>query len=146
MQSSSHVAAPTSHAKSIAKRIRAKELIPMCIIRLDNANPSMLELARRAKRALDADLSHELEVVFMGLSPECAAHLTEWRETYGVHTLGDWTRTLRTIFAHGSDHCPNCGLMTFADSDTVPIYCSACGANPGTVFENAGGVFLARST
>lgn len=133
-----------TEAQRIAKRLRFRELTPMCIIRFDDkdSRPSMLEIARRCKRAFDAELSPELEVIFVGLDRDTAAHLTEWRVQHHLHTLGAWTRTLRTLLAPGSGHCPNCGLMTLTDP---VLYCSACGANPGTVFENAGGVFLKRS-
>ena len=139
---------PFSRTQQIANQIRNKELMAMCIIRFEAAqcNPSMVELARRCKRALAADLSPEFEVVFMGLEEKCNTHLTEWRARHHLHTLGDWARTLHTLLAPGSDNCPNCGLATFANPETIPIFCEACGANPGTVFENAGGVFCDRST
>lgn len=139
---------PFSRTQQIANQIRNKELMAMCVMHFDaNAcNPSMLTLARRCKIALSADLSPELEVVFVGLGETCHAHLTEWRARHHLHTLGDWARTLHTLLAPGSDNCPNCGLATFANPETVPLYCEACGANPGTVFEDAGGVLCDRST
>lgn len=106
----------------------------------------MLELARKCKRALKADLSPELDVVFVGLDQTSNAHLTEWRAKHHLHTLGDWARTLRTLLAPGSDNCPNCGLATFTDPESVSLFCEACGANPGQVFEDAGGAFPDRST
>jgi len=136
--------ARSPRANYFAKRIRAKELIPMCIIHIENTlrDPSMLELARRCKRILEADISPELEVAFVGLSPEGAAHLSEFRAKHELFTLGDWTIALRKILIPGSDYCPNCGLKSF----TIPtVYCECCGANPGIVFENAGGVFPSRS-
>ncbi|MCX6714308.1 MAG: hypothetical protein NTX72_00655 [Candidatus Uhrbacteria bacterium] len=148
IQTTSQADRPFSRTQSIAKQIRGKELMPMCIIRFEahECNPSMLELARRCKKVLEADLSPELEVAFVGLSPASTAHLSEWRAVRHLHTVGDWARTLHTLLAPGSDNCPNCGLATFADPETVPLFCSACGANPGQVFEHSGGVLPALST
>jgi hypothetical protein len=139
---------PFSKTQQIAKQIRMKELMTMCIIHFDadERNPSMLELARRCKLLLAADLSPDLNVVFVGLNETCHKHLMEWCARHHLHTLGDWGRTLHTLLTPSSDYCPNCGLATFADPETVPIYCFVCGANPGTVFENSGGVLPALST
>lgn len=140
----SRPARPFSRTQMITRQIRGKELMGMCVIRFEETecNPSMLELARRCERLLKTDVSHELEVVFVGLDEATRIHLTEWRARHHLHSLGDWVHTLHTLLAPDSDNCPNCGLATFADPDTVPIFCSACGANPGNVFERAGGVHI----
>lgn len=116
----------------------------MCVIHIEQTqtDPSMLELARRCENVFLADIAPELEVAFIGLSPMCMAHLTEFRAKHELITVGDWVIALRTILAPGSDFCPHCGLKSF----TEPVlYCECCGENPGVVFERAGGVFPTRS-
>jgi len=135
---------PVSESQRIAKRRRFKELMPMCIIHFSpsESHASVLELARRCKRAFDADLAPELEVAFVGLDPESMENLLAFSTAHKLYTLGDWVRTLWTVLAPGADHCPNCGEKTLMEP---VLYCSVCGANPGTVFERAGGVLLTRS-
>lgn len=139
---------PFSRTQMIANQVREKELMAMCVLRFEahECKPSMIEIARRCKRILEADVSDELEVVFVGLDETTSAHLTEWRARHHIHTLGDWVRTLHTLLAPGSGNCPNCGLATFADPNTIPIFCSACGANPGMMLEHSGGIVPLLST
>lgn len=136
---------PFSRTMHIANQIRDKELFPMCIIRLKETenNPSLLELARRCKNLLAMDLSCDLDVVFVGLNAETMACVNKFRKEFHVHTIGDWTRSLKTFLAPGSDYCPKCGEKSFKEP---VLYCTCCGANPGTVFEHAGGVFKTRSS
>jgi len=116
----------------------------MYLIRFDAAEntPSMLQLARRCKIAIDLGYQADLKAVFVGLNHTTFVHLLAWQEQTRLFSINDWANALNTIFALVSDHCPNCGLTTFADSDIVAIYCSVCGANPGTIFEEAGGPFF----
>lgn len=123
---------------------RFKELIPMCIIRIQDSerNPSLLDLARRCKKVLDADLSPELEVMFVGLNREQLTNLAEIRAKLHLHTIGDFACAIYTFLAPGSDYCPNCGNKTF----TEPVlFCESCGENPGRVFERARGISPTRS-
>lgn len=148
VQSEARNARPFSRTQMITNQVREKEMMSMCILRFEahECKPTMIEIARRCKHILEADVSNDLEVVFVGLDETTSANLTEWRARHHIHTLGDWVHTLQTLLAPGSGNCPNCGLATFTDPRSIPIFCSACGANPGAVFENAGGLFNDQST
>lgn len=135
---------PFTRAARPLQHHRFKELMPMCVIRIQDhsRDPSLLELARRCQDVLKADIAPEFDVVFVGLTNEQSLLLTKQRKALRLNTLGDWTRALHTFLSPGSDHCPNCGEKTFVEP---VLFCSCCGANPGNVFERAGGVFTNHS-
>ena len=151
MTAHSHL--PPMHMGSIHSRKdhnRMRELTPMFMIRFDpNAiapkteTSSALAVARKCKKAIDQGMRQDLEVVFVNLSGSFDKELAQLRETHHLVTILDWANTLETIFAAGSDHCPKCGAKSFI---YPVVYCAACGANPGIVFEQAGGLFETSST
>lgn len=136
--------------KPICPSRKFRELTPMFMIRFNpdgdsstQSTASALAIARKCKKAIANGMREDLEAVFVNLSGKFEPELMTLRNTHNLVTISDWARALETLFAAGSDHCPKCGAKSF----TYPVvYCSNCGANPGVVFEQAGGLFLSSST
>ena len=132
------------HSYSPSHKFR--ELTPMFLIRFNPDDEpstysiaSALGIARKCKGAIKNGMRQDLEVIFVNLNGKLESELKTLREKHYLVTIGDWAKSLETIFAAGSDHCPKCGSKSF----TYPVaYCECCGANPGVIFEQAGGLFV----
>jgi len=102
-----------------------------------NAVKSMIGIARKCRQAILDGMSPDMDATIVNLTGQFDRELAHMRLTHRLVTVGDWADSLFNIFAHGSDFCPQCGTKSFS----YPVlHCPDCGANPGTVVEEAGGI------